>query len=111
MAVIVAVALMKRIESHGRGWEKMKRFYFYIGSIVAAVVAKLLFQLILDKTTKLGAAPIAVEQLRMVIFAVTLVVLMLLRPQGIFGHHEFSWTWLKKLTGKKKDEPTPAVAA
>jgi hypothetical protein len=35
-----------------------------------------------------------------VIFAVSLIVIMLLRPQGIFAHHEFSWTWVKKLFGK-----------
>jgi branched-chain amino acid transport system permease protein len=49
----------------------------------------------------------------MVIFAVTLIVLMLLRPQGIFAHHEFSWDWLKRLFGggKKGEPPAPAVAA
>ncbi len=30
-------------------------------------------------------------QLRMVIFSITLIVIMIVRPQGMFGHHEFSW--------------------
>jgi branched-chain amino acid transport system permease protein len=63
----------------------------------------------------LSEAKIEAGQLRMVIFAVTLIVLMLLRPQGIFGHHEFSWTWFRSLfrrkRGAKPSDPTPAVAA
>jgi branched-chain amino acid transport system permease protein len=41
----------------------------------------------------------------MVIFAGTLIIVMLLKPQGILGHHEFSWDWLKKTLGigKKKE--------
>jgi branched-chain amino acid transport system permease protein len=39
-----------------------------------------------------------------VIFALTLIVLMLLRPQGIFGHHEFSWRWLGGLLGRRARE-------
>jgi branched-chain amino acid transport system permease protein len=45
-----------------------------------------------------------------VVFAVTLVILMLLRPQGMFAHHEFSWSWVKKLFGRK-DVPSTAVSA
>ncbi len=112
LAVVIAVALMKRVESHGRGLSQGRRVLFYIGSVVAALIGKVAIQAVLDRTTKMGGSLIAVEQLRMVIFAVTLVVLMLLRPQGIFGHHEFSWTWLKKLFRlQRPDEPTPEVAA
>lgn len=42
-------------------------------------------------------------QLRMVFLAVTLLVVMLIRPQGIFGYHEFSWDIFKK---KRKSEGT-----
>jgi hypothetical protein len=45
----------------------------------------------------------------MVIFSSTLIILMLLRPQGVFAHHEFSWAWVMKLLGKKA--PTTAVSA
>ncbi|MBS1719339.1 MAG: branched-chain amino acid ABC transporter permease [Armatimonadetes bacterium] len=40
------------------------------------------------------------QQLRFVIFALTLITLMLLRPQGIFAHHEFSLQWLKKVLAR-----------
>jgi branched-chain amino acid transport system permease protein len=46
---------------------------------------------------------------RMPVLAVTLVVLMLLRPQGIFGHHEFSWSWVQKLLGQKHKETEVAA--
>jgi len=39
----------------------------------------------------------------MVIFAITLIVLMLLRPQGVFAHHEFSWDWVGRIFGKTKE--------
>lgn len=113
-AVVVAVAISKKIEIRAYG-TKLQRFFMYLGAVVLAIVLKFLVQVLLNVTTALDERQIAVEQLRMVIFALTLIVLMLLRPQGIFGHHEFSWTWLKKLFKRDPkdgdDEPTPAVAA
>jgi hypothetical protein len=28
---------------------------------------------------------------------------MLLKPQGILGHHEFSWDWVRRVIGKRKE--------
>jgi ABC-type branched-subunit amino acid transport system permease subunit len=39
--------------------------------------------------------------LRMPFFAAILVIIMLSRPQGVFGHREFSWSFL---TGKKSNQ-------
>lgn len=47
---------------------------------------------------------------RMPVLAITLVVLMLLRPQGIFGHHEFSWSWVQKILGKKPVQEVEVAA-
>ena len=41
------------------------------------------------------------SNLRMPFFAVILVIIMLGRPQGVFGHREFSWGFL---TGKKSQQ-------
>jgi branched-chain amino acid transport system permease protein len=41
------------------------------------------------------------SNLRMPFFAVILVIIMLGRPQGVFGHREFSWSFL---TGKKAQQ-------
>lgn len=37
--------------------------------------------------------------LRFPLFAAALVTIMLTRPQGILGHHEFSWDWVKSVFG------------
>ena len=68
----------------------------YLGGAALAVVPKL-------KTTVEGS------KLRLVLLAVTLIVLMLVRPQGVFAHHEFSWSWIGRLFGKKT--PRTEVAA
>jgi branched-chain amino acid transport system permease protein len=57
---------------------------------------------ILGLVPQLKAATFEAAKLRMVIFSATLIVLMLLRPQGVFAHHEFSWTWLRRLFRREK---------
>ncbi len=108
LAIIVAVALVKRIsDSHdanqGRKIAKM------IGAVVLGLVVQIAFTPIF-KNIPSFAGQIEGSKLRLVVFAITLVILMLLRPQGIFAHHEFSLSWLKKLFGKK-DVPNTAVSA
>lgn len=44
------------------------------------------------------------SNLRMAVFAVSLVIVMLVRPQGLLGHHEFSWSFLGKSLGMKTKE-------
>ncbi|HVT13060.1 MAG TPA: branched-chain amino acid ABC transporter permease [Fimbriimonadaceae bacterium] len=114
LAVAIATGLVRRVidRSSSSKWRKLGQ---YAGAIGIAGIAKFIIQLLLEKVPNLHNMTIEAGQLRMPIFAVTLIVLMLLRPQGIFGHHEFSWTWLQKLfLGKrapKSEDPTPAVAA
>jgi hypothetical protein len=33
--------------------------------------------------------------MRMVIYALLLVLLMIFRPQGVFGRREFGWDWVR----------------
>jgi branched-chain amino acid transport system permease protein len=33
--------------------------------------------------------------LRMVVYALLLILLMIFRPQGVFGRREFGWNWLR----------------
>lgn len=47
----------------------------------------------------LGEISYRAGNLRFPLFSATLVVVMLTRPQGLLGHHEFSWDWVKKLFG------------
>jgi branched-chain amino acid transport system permease protein len=68
-------------------------------------VAQLLLELVIRPIPAIAALSFEMSQLRMVIFAGTLIIVMLLRPQGILGHHEFSWDWLKRvLRGRRQKE-------
>lgn len=102
LAVIIVVALMKAIQDRFHG-EKLQRLGLYAGAVVSGVIAQFIFKLILNGVPALAAKSFEAASLRMVIFAATLIILMLLRPQGIMAHHEFSWDWLKQKLGIKKE--------
>ncbi len=61
------------------------------GSIIAAVILTLLPEVLRP-----------VKDYRMVFYSILLVILMITRPQGIFGVREFNWDWLKKIFSRKK---------
>ena len=101
MAVVVTVAIVRWVYADG-GRPKAQRISYTIGAIFAGFVVQLISSMVFNKIGALHDKQIVIDQLRMVIFAVTLIVLMLLRPQGVFAHHEFSWDWIAKLLGKRK---------
>lgn len=49
----------------------------------------------------LGKTTYTPSDLRWAIFAISLIVVMIVRPQGILGHHEWSWNALGKMFGSK----------
>lgn len=108
LAIGLAVGLFKFVlpktpKDHPR------RVGIIVGSVLAVVLLPIAFTLLAGVLSKLSEKTIEVGQLRMVIFAVTLVTLMLLRPQGVFAHHEFSWDWLKTwLFGRNKAKKVSA---
>jgi len=107
IAIIVAVAIIKRLMDHYYGPPR-KKGLFIVAAIIGGIILQIVVALALKGVPSLGQV-IEGSKLRLVVFAVTLVILMLLRPQGIFAHHEFSWNWLKKVFGKRK-APTSAVS-
>lgn len=80
------------------------------GAVVAAVVLTLLPDAMRAVFIKFGGdnASLAqsIDQLRKPIFGLLLVLMMLTRPQGLFGTHE-AWDWLKP---RKKIEPQKGTA-
>ena len=102
VAVVVAVAIIRHVYQDG-GRTKMNRLLWTFGALIGAVIVQIIASVALNKIGPMHEKQIVINQLRMVIFAVTLIVLMLLRPQGVFAHHEFSWTWLSKLREPKKE--------
>lgn len=101
IAVTIAVGLTKRLlEQYHQG----NRNLLILGVVIASLIAKIPIQMVLNLIPKLAESHVEAGQLRMVIFAITLITLMLLRPQGIFGHYEFSLDWLKGKLGLRAQE-------
>ncbi len=63
------------------------------GSAIAAVVLIVLPELLHSVTLPNGQS---LEQYRLVIYSLVLILLMLVRPKGIFGSDELDGAWLKK---------------
>lgn len=105
IAVVAAVYAIKRITDHFHG-EKLHKAGLYVASIVGLVVVEIVLAMIFKNVKPLADASFEASKLRMVMFAGTLIILMLIRPQGILAHHEFSWSLFKR-----GDKGKPAVAA
>ncbi len=79
-----------------------KRIGAYLACVVGAAVAAVVLSFVLAFIPQLAQQRLDVAMLRMVIFSMVLIILMLLRPQGVFAHHEFSWDWLSKVLRARK---------
>ncbi|MDQ3181264.1 MAG: branched-chain amino acid ABC transporter permease [Acidobacteriota bacterium] len=67
------------------------------GAIVGAIVVTLLPEVLRQlPDIQVGATTFRFADLRLVIFALILILTMILRPQGIFGTNEFGLSWLKR---------------
>ncbi|MBA3631634.1 MAG: branched-chain amino acid ABC transporter permease [Acidobacteria bacterium] len=75
-----------------------------IGAIVVTLLPELLRQLSfiqvpfiqVSSSGEVLLSSIPLDSLRLVIFALILILTMILRPQGIFGTNEFGLSWLKR---------------
>ncbi|MCW5942450.1 MAG: branched-chain amino acid ABC transporter permease [Fimbriimonadaceae bacterium] len=101
IGTIVAVVLVKRTVDRFHG-PKIGAATRYIGSVVAGIVLSLALGAGFGMIPKLASQSFEAEKLRMVIFAGVLIILMLIRPQGILGTNEFSLDWVKSLLRKRK---------
>jgi branched-chain amino acid transport system permease protein len=69
-----------------------------LGSITGAVIAAAIL-------TVLPEVLRGFSEYRMVAYALLLIVLMLVRPQGIFGTHEFSLDdWLRRVKRSRAED-------
>ncbi|MDQ3754195.1 MAG: branched-chain amino acid ABC transporter permease, partial [Acidobacteriota bacterium] len=68
-----------------------------MGSITGAVLGAILITILpegLRRLPEVGGYNLA--DLRLVIYSALLIIIMLTRPQGILGHHEFGLNWLRR---------------
>jgi branched-chain amino acid transport system permease protein len=98
VAIIAAVALLRRMGQNYHGDFRGK--CLRVAGILAGCVGGLyVLRQGLFYIPALASASADGSRLRLVIFAAVLIILMLLRPQGIFGHREFSWSWFRRKQG------------
>ncbi len=109
VAIFAAVTVIRYISQRGE-IPAAKRGGLQAATVVGALIVGKLLGVLLGPIKPLAAIQIEAGQLRMVIFAVVLIAIMLIRPQGIFAHHEFSLTWLKKVL-RLEHKADPAVSA
>ncbi|HRJ26175.1 MAG TPA: branched-chain amino acid ABC transporter permease [Fimbriimonadaceae bacterium] len=108
LSVITAVAVMKRLVDHYHRPMK-QRVIAYLATIVGSAILGVVLNIAFRGVESLAKASFTGDKLRLVIFATTLIILMLLRPQGIFAHHEFSWDWVRRLF--RRPAPTPGATS
>jgi branched-chain amino acid transport system permease protein len=89
------------------------RFGTLTTGIAAVIALKIPFTLALERVPllydNLKNTQYTPSDLRWALFAISLIIVMLVRPQGLFGHHEFSWDFVKKLLGKPHQETEVAA--
>jgi len=105
VGVIVLVWLLRVVQAKVVG-SKWQRWAGNLGALAATALLVYLGSLALQAVPFLRARTYTMAELRMAIFALVLIALMLLRPAGIMGHHEFSWDgigrWLRRRTSGAK---------
>jgi branched-chain amino acid transport system permease protein len=78
------------------------------GAILGAIIVTLLPELLRNlPPIQVGESTFQFADLRLVIFALILILTMILRPQGILGTNEFGLSWLRR--ARSKPEGTEAV--
>lgn len=109
IAVAVLVTLLRWVMNSYNG-KKLNKIGFYVGAAVVFFIVHLAVTPLLDFAHPLRDKLIPIDQIRMVIFAVALIAIMLLRPEGIFGHHEFSWSFVRRIFKRNSNAPQTAVS-
>ena len=101
VGVIAMVATIRRITSHYHG-PRGRRGLITAGAVIGSMLAGALLGAALNMIPALADVVYEANKIRWMILAVTLLVVMLVRPQGVMAHHEFSWDWVKKVLSSKR---------
>lgn len=95
ISLVIAIGFIRRVMDKYHGTPRNKALIM-TGITAAGVVLVPILGAALNVLEPLKTT-VAGSKLRLVVFSVTLIVLMLLRPQGVLAHHEFSWAWVKRI--------------
>lgn len=104
VALLVGVGAMvwsvRRITNHYHG-PKSTKSLLYLTSFFAPLVVGFVLGKLIETYTILGDKVYKANDVRLVILSVVLLVVMLIRPTGLLGHHEFSWDWVKRKLSRR----------
>ena len=102
LGIGIAFPLHRSTLNSVKGWIRWLR-----GPVVALAALILLFRYGRHWIESPDTPGNAADWLRYVIYALILIVLMLLRPQGLLGRGEIGWNWLRK---RRAERLKPQVA-
>lgn len=89
--------------------DKLKRTLIVAGANLGLFAVVIAAGLILEKTVPVfGKTTYDANKIRFMILAVVLLIVMLLKPRGLLGHHEFSWDWVKRVIAGRKNKEASA---
>ncbi|MBS1706423.1 MAG: branched-chain amino acid ABC transporter permease [Armatimonadetes bacterium] len=94
ISIIAGVVAVRYVSQHVH--TPSTRRIAYPGAIIGSIILTVVLSKVLAFIPTLANASTDGSRIRLVIFAVTLVVLMLVRPQGLLGHREFGWGSLRR---------------
>ncbi|MFN3683850.1 MAG: branched-chain amino acid ABC transporter permease [Fimbriimonadaceae bacterium] len=100
-AVVAAVVVVRWLAYRYRGTARQRALGYLLTAVFVLVLGRLLGWG-LSFLPALQQAEYEVQKLRMVIFAGSLIVIMLVRPEGVLGRHEFSWDWLARVLRRQR---------
>lgn len=104
LATFIGVGVMKYLIDSFHGKNKT---WYLVGTAVLVPIAAKLIALIAGLIPGVAQAePVSGGMLRLPIFAVVLVAVMLLRPQGLLGQYELSVKWVLGLFKRKQSNPS-----
>ncbi len=103
---MMAIAACSILALTGARHTSLPRFGFFIASMIGLYVIGRLLMLLMGMIGPikgfLGALEYQAADLRWAAFSVALILVMIMRPQGIMSHHELSWDFLLKPFHKRK---------
>ena len=99
LGVVVMVWAVKRVIAF---YHRSYKRFVVAGTIIGCLVGGFLIGFAFNVIPALSAKRWSFTDLRWTILAITLIVIMMLRPQGILAHHELS---LDRLFGRRKQVP------
>ena len=90
LAVVLFTSAVRWVQRQGHAFRLPNSVAYGLISVGAVVVA-LVAGSLLNLVPFLASQAYDFSVLRLVIFAGILVIVMLIRPEGVLGHHEFGW--------------------